>query len=54
MARGVRGERELARRWNGLIEEFTIGDAGSRDSPDTVVENESQIDRRLTASTWLL
>ena len=33
----------LARRWNGLVEEFTGGDAGIRQSLDNVYENESDV-----------
>ena len=35
--------RELARRWNGLVEEFTGGDAGIRASLNTMYENESNV-----------
>lgn len=35
--------RELARRWNGLVEEFTGGNAGVRQSLGNLYENESQV-----------
>jgi DNA-binding transcriptional MerR regulator len=35
--------RELARRWNGLVEEFTGGDDGIRQSLNTMYQNESNV-----------
>jgi DNA-binding transcriptional MerR regulator len=35
--------RQLARRWNALVEEFTGGDAGIRQSLDTMYDNESHV-----------
>lgn len=48
MERGVAPEsetgQELARRWNGLVAEFTGGDAGIRNSLDAMYQNDSQVE----------